>query len=224
MNLAFLQQTFAEAVLLRRALIFLDDTSIFKYILLGGFFLTIIAGAIVTQLTVKSVTMATKTYFGTPMCTVIAFEPGFLSELGFVYAPAVAFNVLLAFTSIWVFTNKIKDSLFKQSVGIRLVSAMRWQSIAHFTSVMLVIVLNSLVFHFARSHVDAVVPLTLTFTAIISSRMLIFMQDEADQTRYDSVELGITSSVLRDRFGIGESTNDESGLSIGTTNGDGEVA
>ncbi|KAH8818764.1 hypothetical protein DL96DRAFT_370838 [Flagelloscypha sp. PMI_526] len=214
---AFLQAIFAEAVLLRRALLFLDNTSIFKYILLGGFFVTIIAGTTVAQLTVKSMTMATKTYFGTSMCTVITFEPGFVSELGFVYVPAVTFNILLAFVSTWVFTKKINGSLFPQSVGIRLISAMRWQSIAHFTSVMLLMLLNSLIFHFARNYIDAVAPLTLTLTAITSSRMIIFMQDEADQTRCNSVELVITSRLLRDRFGMGESTNDEVGLSIGAT-------
>ncbi|KAH8818769.1 hypothetical protein DL96DRAFT_370920 [Flagelloscypha sp. PMI_526] len=221
---AFLQATFAEAVLLRRALLFLDNTSIFKYILLGGFFVTMTAGATVAQLTVKSMTMATKTYFGTSMCTVITFEPGFVSELGFVYVPAVAFNILLAFVSIWVFTNKINGSLFKQSVGIRLISAMRWQAIAHFTLVMLLYLLNSLISHFAGCYLDAVAPLTLTLTAITSSRMIIFMQDEADQTRCVSVELEVTSSVLRDRFGMGASTNDESGLSIGATHSEWGVA
>ncbi|KAH8818768.1 hypothetical protein DL96DRAFT_370925 [Flagelloscypha sp. PMI_526] len=221
---AFLQTTFTEAVLLRRALIFLEDTSIFHYILRGGFLLSTIVGATVTQLSVKSTTMATKTYFGTPMCTVITFEPGFASELVFLFAPAAVFNILLASVSIWVFTKKINDSLFQQSVGIRLISAMRWQSIAHFTSVMLLMLLNSLIFHFAPGYVDTAVPLSLTLTAIISSRMLIFMQDEADQTRCDSVELEITSRVFRDRLGIGESTNNESGLSIGATPGGGEVA
>ncbi|KAH8825007.1 hypothetical protein DL96DRAFT_155191 [Flagelloscypha sp. PMI_526] len=87
---SFLQTTFAEAVLLRRALTILGNKSTFKYILYGGYFTSIIVAVTVTQFSVKSMTMATKSLFGTPMCAVITAERGAAYEVGFSFIPTTA--------------------------------------------------------------------------------------------------------------------------------------
>ncbi|KAH8825008.1 hypothetical protein DL96DRAFT_155192 [Flagelloscypha sp. PMI_526] len=84
--------------------------------------------------------------------------------------------------------------------------------------------LNSLMAHFASIHMYTIIPLSLTLTAVVSSRMLIFMQDEAHRAKFDTIELEITSSVLRDRFGFGGSTQGESSQTVGAIHDDEVVA
>ncbi|KAH8817677.1 hypothetical protein DL96DRAFT_1623076 [Flagelloscypha sp. PMI_526] len=198
---AFLQIMFAEAALLRRVLaIFGSRHHRLKYLLIATFLAANVSGLVVTQLALNSLTTTTRTLFGNRMCGFLSATPGPAYEVGFDFVPMVVFNVVLAGVSIHAFTREIDRSPFRQSTVMRLISAMRWQSVAHFVVILYISVMISLLGHYSPASVTMATPMNMTVASLISSRMLIFMQEEAHHIHEDDVELEITSDVIRDRL------------------------
>ncbi|KAH8831851.1 hypothetical protein DL96DRAFT_849340 [Flagelloscypha sp. PMI_526] len=141
---------------------------------------------------------ATRTVFGTRTCVVLSVSPSSAVAVKFLvlFVLPISFHILLAGVSISVFTKTIQSTPLRSSVGVQLVSAMRWQSIAYFVFMLASVVVITLLGFYAPLAMEALYShfFDLHGTGVLASSRLHASVNQRRLLEGSSVELVVRTA------------------------------